>query len=130
MTSGPPEPDPKSPRVRVTGPRNRTNPQPFRSAASEIDAQSELGAIYMRSLLRTQLRLALAVIAVLIATVGTLPLIFAVAPEWSTTPVFGVPLAWVTLGLAVYPLFGLLGWWYVRAAERNERAFTDVVQGP
>lgn len=124
------EPERPPERVRVTRPRNRTNAQPVRSAASEIDAQSDVGAIYMRSLLRTQLRLALAVIAVLSATVGSLPVLFLIAPDWSTTPVFGVPLAWVILGFGVYPLFGLLGWWYVRAAEQNERAFTDVVQGP
>ncbi len=100
------------------------------SAAREIDAQSDLGAIYMRSLLRTQLRLGLQIIAILFVLVGSLPLLFALAPEWAAQPVFGMPLAWVILGFGVYPVFGLLGWWYVHVAERNERAFTDVVQGP
>ena len=56
-------------RVRVTSPRAG---RPRRtSIASEIDAQTELGEIYMRSLLRSQLRLALGIVLVLGCTVGT-----------------------------------------------------------
>ena len=40
----------------------------------------------------------------------------------------GMPLAWVLLGAAVYPLLWFLGWFYVRSAERNERDFADVVE--
>lgn len=121
---------PPPPRVRVTRPPNRPRTKPVMSAASEIDAQSDVGAIYMRSLLRTQLRLGLQVIAMLFVMVGSLPLLFAIAPGWAARSVLGMPLAWVILAFGVYPVFGLLGWWYVRVAERNERAFTDVVQGP
>ena len=39
-----------------------------------------------------------------------------------------MPLAWGLLGFVVYPVLVAIGWWYVRAAERNERAFTDVVE--
>jgi hypothetical protein len=42
--------------------------------------------------------------------------------------VLGMPLAWGLLGFLVYPVLVAIGWWYVRAAERNERAFTDVVE--
>ena len=44
--------------------------------------------------------------------------------------VLGMPLSWVLLAFAVYPLLFLLGWLYVRAAERNERDFSDVVERP
>ena len=43
--------------------------------------------------------------------------------------VLGMPLPWVLLAFAVYPVLLGLGWVYVRAAERNERYFTDVVEG-
>jgi len=117
-------------RVRVTSPRAGTGRrrQPP-TAAHEIDAQSEVGEIYLRSLLRAQLRLAMLVLGALLVLVGGLPLAF-LARDWIGTEVLGMPLAWGVLGFGVYPVFVLLGWWYVRAAERNERAFTDVVEGP
>ena len=112
-------------RVRVTGPTRR------RTAATrsrEIDAGTRVGAIYMRSLLREQLRLALRVIVTLFATVGSLPLLFHLAPGLSDVQVLGVPLAWLLLGFLVYPFLLLLGWRYIRRAEDNERDFTDLVE--
>jgi hypothetical protein len=118
-------------RVRVTSPRTtsarrRTPP----SAAREIDEQSQVGEVYLRSLLRTQLRLGLTVLLVLAVLVGGLPLAFWLLPGVMSTRVLGMPLAWGLLGFVVYPVLVLLGWWYVRAAERNEAAFTDVVERP
>ena len=121
-----PEPPP---RVRVTGPRTDGRVRRH-TPASEIDDQSELGEIYMNSLLRAQGRLALTVLGVLAVTVGGLPLLFHVWPTAASTRFIGMPLSWVLLGFAVYPLLWGLGWWYVRAAERNERAFADVVDRP
>jgi hypothetical protein len=118
-------------RVRVTSPRTtsgRRGEPP--SAAHEIDAQSEVGEIYLRSLLRAQLRLGVTVIVLLAVLVGGLPLLFWLAPTWVTVDFLGMPLAWGLLGFVVYPTLVAIGWWYVRAAERNERAFTDVVQRP
>ena len=116
-------------RVRITSPRTttgrrRTPP----TAAGEIDAQSQVGEVYLRSLLRAQLRLAVGVVVLLGGLVGGLPLVFWLLPEVSGTTVLGMPLAWGLLGFAVYPTLVVIGWWYVRAAERNERAFTDVVE--
>ena len=86
--------------------------------------------MYLRSLLRTQLRLGLTVLLVLAVLVGGLPLAFWLLPEVTSARVLGMPLAWGLLGFVVYPVLVLLGWWYVRAAERNEAAFTDVVERP
>jgi hypothetical protein len=44
--------------------------------------------------------------------------------------VLGMPLAWVILGFAAYPVLIGLGWVYVRTAERNERDFADMVERP
>jgi hypothetical protein len=116
------------PRVRVTSPRAG---RPRRTTiASEIDAQTELGEVYMRSLLRTQLRLALGVVLVLIGTVGLLPLLFTAVPASRTVAVAGVPLPWVLLGVAVHPVLFALAWTYVRRAERNERSFHELVGAP
>ncbi len=112
-------------RVRVTGPwsgqRRRT------SVASEIDARTELGDVYMRSLVRSQLRLAVGTTVVLAGTVGLLPLGFWLIEPLQQTRIGGVPLAWWILGLVVYPWLVVLAVSYVRRAERNEAAFRELV---
>ncbi|MEI5676166.1 MULTISPECIES: hypothetical protein [unclassified Nocardioides] len=116
-------------RVRVTGPpRRRTADATARSSrARDIDTDTRLGEIYLGSLLRAQLGLAARVLGVLAVTVGSWPLVFHVWPGLAAVEVAGVPVAWLVLGVLVYPLLVGLGWWYVRRAERNERAFVDLM---
>lgn len=123
------EPEGRTPgptaRVRVTGPR--TGRRRATSVASEIDARTELGEVYMRSLVRSQLRLALGTTLVLASTLGLLPLLFVLVPPLQHARVDGVPVAWPLLGLLAYPLLIGLAVSYVRRAERNEAAFRDLV---
>lgn len=123
MTSGPPE---RPVRVRVTGPARRPATRPA-TRTREIDEGTEVGAIYMQSLVREQLRLAGRVLLALGATVGSLPLLFHLAPGLAGTRWLGVPVGWLALGVAVYPGLVVLGWAYVRRAERNEAAFADLL---
>ncbi|MCX6396303.1 MAG: hypothetical protein NTV23_07450 [Propionibacteriales bacterium] len=119
------------PRVRVTGPhteRTRRGPRP--SVASEIDAQSDLGAIYVSGLLRAQMRLALRTLLGLGLTIGILPLVFHLAPGLGKHHLLGMPVPWVVLAFACYPVLVLLAWRYVRAAERHEAEFVAVVERP
>lgn len=120
MSQHPPE------RVRVTGPPRRRATRPA-TKAREIDAETRVGAIYMRSLLREQLRLALRILLVLAVTVGGLPLLFHLAPGLADVRLLGVPLAWLLLGVLVYPWLIVLGWVYIRQAEANERDFAALV---
>ena len=116
-------------RVRVTSPwtdRPRVRPRP--TAASEIDAQSEVGEIYVRTLLRAQLRLAAGILLALGLTIGALPLLFVLAPGLTDHHVFGMPVSWGMLAFGCYPVLVFLAWRYVRLAERNERAFARVVE--
>lgn len=115
-------------RVRVTSPRTTATRQRRVTGASEIDAQTDLGEVYMSSLLRSQLRLALIVLAALAGPVAGLPLVFTLLPGLAEVHVLGMPLPWVLLAFVVYPYLLLLGWLYVRAAERNERDFAEVVE--
>jgi putative solute:sodium symporter small subunit len=116
-------------RVRVTGPRTEgRGGRTRRTAVSEIDAQSELGEIYLAALLRSQLRLAVGTIVVLALTVGALPVVFWSVPALTRHHVLGMPVSWVVLAFGCYPVLVLLAWRYVRAAERNEREFTHVVE--
>jgi uncharacterized membrane protein (DUF485 family) len=115
-------------RVRVTSPRTGATRRRRVTGTSEIDAQTGIGEIYMSSLMRAQLRLALLVLTALVVLVAGLPLLLAVVPGLLAVQVLGMPLPWVLLAFAVYPLLLLLGWVYVRAAERNEQDFTEMVQ--
>jgi hypothetical protein len=113
------------PRVRVTGPRHG---RPRRTTVvAEIDAQTVVGDIYIRSLMRSQLRLALGVLMLLLVTVGMLTLIVNRWPGFATHRLLGVPLVWVVLGAGCYPVLIALAVLYVRRAERNERAFSELV---
>jgi putative solute:sodium symporter small subunit len=116
-------------RIRVTSPwTERPRLRPRLTATSEIDAQSELGEIYVGTLLRAQLRLALSILVVLALTIGILPLVFTLLPGLTSHQVLGMPISWGILAFGCYPVLVLLAWRYVRVAERNERAFARVVE--
>ena len=117
--------DPRPPRVRVTGPPRRAAAR--RTRTVDIDEETPLGGVYLGSLLRAQLGLALRILAALAVTVGGLPLAFAVVPGLAEVEVLGVGLAWVVVGVVVYPWLLVLGWVYVRRAEQHERDFTALL---
>ncbi len=120
--------EPRPHRVAVTGPRTtaakRQSGQLRRRA---LDEQDLVGEQLVRTLMRAQLRLALRTGALLLGSLGMLPLLFALVPATKTTQVLGLPLPWLLLGVLVYPGLVLAGWVYVRAAERNERDFVELV---
>ena len=100
---------------------------PSRSGTRDIVEQTGVGEVYTRSLLRTQLRIGLSAVAVTVLGIGALPALFAVEPQLAGVRVLTVPLPWLLAGVAVYPLLVGVGWWYVRAAERAEREFAELV---
>jgi hypothetical protein len=119
--------DQPPPRVRVTGPPRRRADVVRSPGTREIDAETALGEVFMRSLLREQLLLAMRVLVALALTVGLLPLLFHLFPTLGDVRVGPVPVAWVLLGALTYPWLVALGWFYVRRAEHNEADFADLV---
>ncbi|SEF15307.1 hypothetical protein [Streptomyces sp. Ag109_O5-10] len=114
--------DPAERRVTVTGPPRRSRrASGYYRPRTEIDEQTTLGHTYVRSLMRSQLRAALVVFAVLVLLVGPLPLVFSAAPEARR-------LEWLVLGFCLYAPLILLARWYVRRAERNEADFVRLVE--
>ena len=85
--------------------------------------------MYLRALIRTQLLLGLATVALVVVPLAAMPLLFATFPQVRALQVGPLPLWWVLLGFLVYPAILGVGWWYVRAAERNEAQFADLVEG-
>ncbi|WP_109471368.1 hypothetical protein [Ornithinimicrobium cavernae] len=114
-------------RVTVTHPsrqRPRMRPTPL---TREIDQQTGLGEVYLSSLIRSQLRLSLAVLAVSLGVLAALPLFFRLFPEVTGISVFGITLPWLVLGAVVYPALLGAAWFYARNAERVERDFVDLL---
>ncbi len=122
--------DEPPPRVRITSPRTSARSARPTAGTQEIDAQTGLGEVYMRSLLRTQLRLALAVLALVVGPLAALPLVFTLAPGVREVSVLGLPLPWLLLGVLVHPVLVGTGWWYARRAELAETAFAELVERP
>lgn len=108
-------------RVKVTGPPTITSAH--RAVAD--DAAAEVSDTAMRGLIRRQLRAGLLVCVSVCGSLALLPLLFVLAPSVGRTRLWGVPLAWLMLGLLVYPIFVFAGSRYVRKAERNERDFVS-----
>ena len=124
MSGPPPE------RVRVTGPARRRTAGAKPSTAREIDEDTRLGAIYVRSLLRDQLRLALRLLLILAVSVASLPLALppgARSRRRRRSPAYPCPGS--SSGVLVYPWLVTLGWLYVRSAEAHERDFAELVRG-
>ena len=114
-------------RVRVTSPLASASRHVPRSARQEIDESTGVGEVYMRSLIRSQLRAALTVVVTLLLSIGALPVVFLTVDASTTVRLLGIPLPWIVLGVVVYPFLGVIGWLFVRQAERAERDFADLV---
>jgi len=99
-------------------------------ARTDLAEQTPVGEALVRGLVRAQLALALRLALVVAAGLGTLPLLFAVAPAVGTFRVFGVHLPWLLLGVLSFPFLVGVGAAYVRWAERNEQDFAALIRRP
>jgi len=124
------EPEPLTARVRISNPLTTASPHVRRSVEQEIDESTAIGEVYMRSLIRSQLRLALVVVFTLLLSVGIMPLVFIMFDSVTRYRLAGVPLPWWILGVVVYPFLLVIGWLYTRQAERAERDFAELVERP
>jgi hypothetical protein len=122
-----PDADPQTGRVRITSPLTTASPHVRRTVQQEIDESTGIGEVYVRSLVRSQLRAALTVITTLMLTLGALPIVFWLLTDLSELSLLGIPLPWVVLAVAVYPGLFLLGWLYVRQADKSERDFVALI---
>ena len=117
-------------RVRITHPRTEAARRvPARPVIHEIDEQTQLGEVYMTSLVRSQRRLALLVCSLTALLLGGTALVGALVPGFARLRLFGISVPWLALGVLIYPLMIGLGVYAVRHAERNERDFTQLVEG-
>lgn len=113
-------------RVRVTGPPRRRTPVP-RTDLLDHDDTDRLSDIFLGSLMRAQLGLALRILSVLVVGLGSLPLLFWLLPSLADVDVMGIRIPWLLLGFLVYPFLLGLGVWFVRRAEQNEGHFAELL---
>jgi hypothetical protein len=118
-------------RVRITHPRTEAARRaPTRTVSREIDEQTRLGEVYMSSLIHSQRRLAIIVCGLTAAVLGGTALLGAFAPRLGDVHLFGLPVPWLVLAIAVYPVLIGLALYTVRQAERNERDFIELALRP
>ncbi|MCO4237711.1 DUF485 domain-containing protein [Pseudarthrobacter raffinosi] len=110
-------------RVRVTAPRSA--PRPARESR-EAAEESEVGQVFVRSLIRSQLRLAVVVAIGFMLVLCAFPLLLAALPGLAETRIAGIPFDWILLGAGIYPVIGLSAWLYIRTAARNEARYRDL----
>ncbi|MGW9413405.1 hypothetical protein [Arthrobacter cupressi] len=118
-------------RVRVTAPqaagRRPAGLPPGGSQNRDAAVDSEVGRLYVRSLIRSQLRLAVVVAAGFLLVLAASGLMVALVPELAGLRLLGVPVNWLLLGAGLYPVIGLAAWLYNRSAARNEARYRDLV---
>jgi hypothetical protein len=118
-------------RVRVTAPRGAALSAAHPAAHSPADArdaaqESDAGQVFIRSLIRSQLRLGLVVAGGFLLILFAFPLLLGLVPGLAHSTIAGLPFDWVLLGAGIYPVIGLSAWLYVRTAARNEARYRDL----
>lgn len=120
-------------RVRVTAPRTGTTPgasgSPGAAGASGRAAPtSDIAGEYVRSLIRSQLRVALVFALGFVGATAVFVLAVALLPGLDETFLFGVPASWLLVAAGVYPLAITVGALYVRSATRNEARYRSLAE--
>lgn len=117
----------RSQRVRVTAPRSSAARAPRTPSLSrEVAEQSELGSVVLRSLLRSQFRLAALVAGAFLSAVGALWVASAAAGDLPWLP--GIPLVWLLIGALPYPAALIAAVAYYRAANRTEQRYAELLE--
>lgn len=108
------------PRRRVVVPRGAaTAVAPLGSEQGIPDAS----ALYLRTLIRAQLRLAVTLAVAFAITLVGASLAIAGIPFLHEIVLWGVPLSWLLQAYGMYPLVAAFALGYVTAAARNERRY-------
>ncbi|MFV2087601.1 hypothetical protein [Micromonospora sp. LOL_021] len=97
---------------------------------TDLAEQTQVGEALVRGLVRAQLALAMRLAVVVVVGLGSLPMLFAIAPGVAEIKIVGVNLPWLLLGVAAFPFLVAVGLTYVHLAERNEQDFVALVRRP
>lgn len=110
-------------RVRVQAPQDAS------LTVAPVRPEHTAEEFYVRQLIRSQLRLACAVAAGLLALLVGISALLVFWPVFEDIRLLGLPLPWWVLGVGMYPLIIVAGMLYNRAAERNEERYRSISRG-
>lgn len=121
LPRGPALPPPAANRVRVSAPAGTMLNLPRKLNPDAADT------FYVRSLIRSQFRLAISVaLGFLLLLIG-LAIIGTTWPQIHQIRLATIPLPWWLLGVGVYPMILLSAFLFNRAAARNEDQYRSIV---
>lgn len=109
-------------RVRITAPRRDEAER--RPAGGP--APGDTAALYVRTLIRSQRRLAIVCAVAFIVVLVAVPLVFVLVPSLDEANVGGVPVSWIVLGAGLFPVLITVAALYVRTASRNEARYRSL----
>lgn len=118
-----PDDAPRPPRVRVTAPRAGSETQ--RPASPE---SGDPAALYIRSLIRSQRRLAIVCAVAFVVILVLVPVLLGSLSWLGEARVGGVPVSWLVLGAGMFPVLLAIAWLYERAASRNESRYRSLAE--
>lgn len=94
----------------------------------ELAQQTSWGEMLIKDLIHALLRSGTLLAVIGLVLLGGMPVAMWLLPQFAQLEVVGVPVAWLILGVAPFPLLAGIGLVYIRIAERHERAFVDMIE--
>lgn len=98
------------------------------AARVELAEQTSWGEVLINDLIKAQLRTGALFVGLTLLLLGALPALFYLSPTIADLEVIGLPVPWVLLVIAPFPLLLGMSLWYNRSAERHERDFVDMIE--
>ncbi|MCT2586600.1 hypothetical protein [Actinophytocola gossypii] len=94
----------------------------------ELEEQTSYGEALVTNFIRSQLKWSVLLGGIVLAYLAALPALFYFVPALTDVSVAGVPLPWLLVGVAPFPLLFGVAYWYNSKAERQEQAFVALVE--
>jgi hypothetical protein len=116
------------PREIVRAAARRPSDRALSPGRDDLYQPDAYGRELLSSLMRAQAGVSLAVLLPAISLLALYPLLAVLLPSLANLEVVGLPLTLVILGGGIYPPLVLLGYWYVRRAERLEQRFAELLK--
>ncbi|MDA8343669.1 MAG: hypothetical protein M0007_15820 [Actinomycetota bacterium] len=114
-------------RQAVRAPARRPADRTGAPGRDDLLRQDDYGRALLGSLMRAQLGATVSVLGPAILLLALYPLLAVLVPSLARDQVAGIPLTLLVLGGGIYPPLVVLGFWYVRRAERVERRFGELL---
>jgi hypothetical protein len=107
---------------------SRTASAARRTPRDELAEETAHGQLYLTRLRRAQLELSLLGLLAFGGLVGSMPLLFVLAPSLEHLHVLGIPLPALLVAVPLFPTFVVIGAIYHRRADALDESFRDLIR--